>query len=83
MDIQTFLNMEEDVVIDSDGNMVEKADSIEEGTDGTLTVSATSCMVSYVDCKSKTTKIQTLRKGDTFYYGDWNGSRCVRKTYTC
>jgi len=41
------------------------------------------CAISYVNCTTKKTEVVSLKKGDTFAYGDWDGSRCVRKTYTC
>jgi hypothetical protein len=41
------------------------------------------CVVVYTDCTTKTTTSTGLSSGDTFYYGDWNGSSCIRKEYTC
>ena len=41
------------------------------------------CAVSYVNCRTKETEIQTLKEGETFCYGDWDGTTCVRKTFTC
>ena len=41
------------------------------------------CSVVYRDCETKTIQSVLLNIGETFYYGDWNGSTCVRKNYYC
>lgn len=41
------------------------------------------CTVSYTDCTDKKGYTVYLQPGQTFYYGDWNGSQCVRKEYQC
>lgn len=46
-------------------------------------VIAPNCLVSFVDCDTKKTVVATLKPGDTLFYGDWNGTSCVRKKFTC
>jgi hypothetical protein len=41
------------------------------------------CVVSYVDCGTKRTMAVSLPSGSHYYYGDWNGSQCIRKVYNC
>ena len=83
MDHKELIKLNEDMAIDEDGNVVDVECAITEGVDNEARISASSCLLSYVDCKTKTTKLITLRPGQTFYYGDWNGRKCVRKSYTC
>lgn len=83
MGTEDFLNSDEDVVVDEDGNRINFESRVEEGGEGILNVQPLSCIVSYVNCRTRRTEVVTLRRGSTFYYGDWNGSRCVRKSYSC
>jgi hypothetical protein len=41
------------------------------------------CVIQYTDCDDRTTKTFTLSSGETAFYGDWDGSSCVRKEYKC
>lgn len=56
-------------------------------TDETGTISeavpAAGCVVSFVDCDTKKTVVVSLKPGDTFSYGDWDGKKCVRKKFNC
>jgi len=58
------------VIVDKDGKEIDAKP-------------AGGCAVSYVNCRTKKTEIVTLSPGQTFYYGDWNGTACVRKSFTC
>jgi hypothetical protein len=67
------------------GKLSESTDNLIVGADGTVKPAQpmSDCAISYVNCTTKKTEVVSLKKGDTFAYGDWDGSRCVRKTYTC
>ncbi len=69
-----FLNdlqdSDKDFVVTSKGELIEP-------------VKAQGCAVSYVNCRMKKTEIVNLQPGETFFYGDWDGQKCVRKTFTC
>ena len=41
------------------------------------------CTVSYTDCTTKKSATVCLDDGDTFIYGDWDGSSCKTKEYKC
>lgn len=44
----------------------------------------TLCVISWNDCAHPHERnTVTLRQGETFYYHDWDGSKCVFKTYDC
>jgi hypothetical protein len=51
--------------------------------DGVLTALADTCMITFVNCRTKEPETVTLKKGEVFYYGDWDGTQCVRKTFEC
>ena len=84
MKTDDYLNSEENILVDANG---ERADlsgrMVQEGSEGSLQLTAAGCVISFVNCTTKKTQVVSLKKGDTFFYGDWNGSRCIRKTYTC
>lgn len=61
---------EKDLIIGPDGSVREA-------------VALKGCVVSYVNCRTKKTEMVSLKPGETFGYGDWDGTRCVRKTFTC
>jgi hypothetical protein len=52
------------------------------GTDGLMAL-ADACLVDFVNCRTKEKQTMILKKGETFGYGDWNGTECVRKTFEC
>jgi hypothetical protein len=62
----------ENIIIDTDGKF-----RLGDGT------AKANCLVTYVNCRTKVTEMQSLTPGETFCYGDWDGTTCVRKTYTC
>jgi len=84
MDLQTLLDRDDNCILDAEGKVHGlEGRSVQEGEDGTLKIAANNCIISYVNCRTKRTEIVVLKKGDTFFYGDWNGHRCVRKVYRC
>lgn len=83
METKDFENSQDNVLTDEHGNKKDIESIVVEGEEGTLTCFAAGCVISYVNCRTKKTEIVSLQKGDTFAYGDWNGTRCVRKVYTC
>ena len=83
MDYRAAIEADENILLDRNGNRIEIENRVAEGTDGTLHVQSNACILSYVDCHTKRTEVITLQSGDGFAYGDWNGSRCVRKFYRC
>lgn len=68
--METLRTIDRDLVISADGSVREAAP-------------LKGCVVSYVNCRTKKTEIVSLKPGDTFAYGDWNGTRCVRKVFQC
>ena len=44
---------------------------------------AGSCMLTYTDCNTRQNKAVAIASGQTILYGDWDGSTCVRKEFTC
>ena len=83
MDIKDRIEAGENLVTDEEGNVCEAESIVEEGTSGTLNAVADGCLVSYVNCGTKKKEVVSLRSGDTFHYRDWNGRKCVSKTYRC
>jgi hypothetical protein len=53
------------------------------GTDGSLTALADACIVDFVNCRTKEKQTVTLKKGEAFCYGDWNGTECVQRKFEC
>ena len=41
------------------------------------------CAIQYTDCTTKQIKFVGVKTGETVAYGDWNGTQCVYKQYTC
>ncbi len=67
------------------GKLSESSENLVVTMDGNVSAAQvmTGCAISYVNCNSKKTEVVSLKKGETFLYGDWDGSKCVRKSYTC
>lgn len=62
----------QNVIMRGDGSYTEVEASSRSG-----------CVVCYTDCTTQQFECQPLQPGETFVYGDWDGSQCVRKDYTC
>jgi hypothetical protein len=44
---------------------------------------ASVCIISFVECHTKTTQTMTLQPGDSGFYSEWENGQCVRKKYDC
>lgn len=83
MDLSELERRGENVVVDAQGTEVSPGPSIEADRGGRIDFAPDGCAVTFVHCRTKKTVIQSLRPGETFGYGDWDGTHCVWKSFTC